>query len=70
MIIPVRLGTLEISRIYNNLWCLERASVPPFIAGIFETNFYMRSQSKDLMQKKPSLSNDKLTEKNLFSSLY
>ena len=69
MIMLVRLGTLEISRIYNNLWCLERASVP-FIAGIFETNFYMRSQSKDLMQKKPSLSNDKLTEKKLFSSLY
>ena len=69
MIIPVRLGTLEISRIYNNLWCLEPASVP-FIAGIFETNFYMRPQSKDLMQKKPSLSNDKLTEKKLSSSLY
>ena len=50
MIIPMRLMIC----IYNNLWCLGRPSVP-FTESIFQTNFYLKSQSKNLIQKKISL---------------
>ena len=48
MTTPMRLGTLQISCIYNDLWCLSYASVP-VIASIFYNTLYLRSQRKDHM---------------------